>query len=692
MDDSQRLIPGFNAILHGGDYNPDQWLDRPEIIDEDFRMMKLAGCNTFSIGIFAWTSYEPLEGEYTFDWLASILDRVAQEGFRAILATPSGAKPAWMAQRYEEVRRVDRLGLREPIGGRHNHCWTSPIYREKVHAMNIRLAQNFGNHPALGMWHISNEYGGYCYCDLCLAKFHKWLEGRYESLQALNKAWWTSFWSHTYTDWSQIDPRDDSIDGLQLDWRRFNTWQIGDFYDFEIEPIRKITPGVPCTMNFMGLSNAHNYAELAKHVDFVADDQYPAFDPANSLLEDAVHVSMKHDLYRCFKPDKPFLLMESCPDTPQWKKPPKLKRPKIHKLEMVQALGHGAEGTNYFQWRKGLGGTEKFHGAVVDQSGRDDTRVFRTVSEVGQLYESLTPILGSRPEAEVAMIYDWEAKWGFELSGGTPSDDEEYDKTLTEHYKALWQAHIPIDVISSEDSFEGYRLLMAPLLWMLKPEVANRIRNFVERGGMIVSTYFSGICGPSNLVLEGGFPGDGLQEVFGIWNEETDILTQCSDGIDRIEEATIAASPDNDFMALRELSCQGIRAISRLTSAKSLYDYTNEFYENTPAITYNEFGEGAALYLGAKLDTISLGYVYQAVLDKLHIVPPYGLSASDRIGMQLRHGSDYDYMFLENFGSSSEDVKLDVSGKSLVDGRGVEGKFVLAPFEIEILQITRHNA
>ncbi len=268
------IFKNYPHMLHGGDYNPDQWLHAPDVIAEDFRLMKLAGCNAFSVGIFSWVAYEPEEGTFTFDWLDGIMERMAQAGSKVFLATPSGAKPAWLSHTYPEVCRVSENGLREHHQGRHNHCYTSPVYREKTAIINRKLAERYGDHPALGGWHISNEYGGRCYCDLCKAAFRDWLRKKYETLEALNRAWWGGFWSHTVTRWELIDPRDGTLDGMRLDWNRFVTYQTADFMAHEKAAIRTFSDA-PATTNMMGTYDGLDYWRIAEVCDVIADDSYP---------------------------------------------------------------------------------------------------------------------------------------------------------------------------------------------------------------------------------------------------------------------------------------------------------------------------------------------------------------------------------------------------------------------------------
>ena len=277
----EAISPKCRHLLHGGDYNPEQWLQSPEILDEDMRLMKEAGCNVVSIGIFSWAMLEPSEGVYDFSWLDNVMDRLAENNIYALLATPSASRPAWMSEKYPEVLRVQPDRVRVLHGRRSNHCYTSRIYREKTRQINEKLAERYKNHPALIMWHVSNEYGGECHCELCREAFREWLKNKYHNdLNELNLAWWTAFWGHTYSSWSQIEPPNTyngeiGIHGLVLDWKRFVTAQTIDFMKNEIEPLRRITPDIPLTSNFMGAYPGLDYWRFAPYLDVISWDSYP---------------------------------------------------------------------------------------------------------------------------------------------------------------------------------------------------------------------------------------------------------------------------------------------------------------------------------------------------------------------------------------------------------------------------------
>jgi beta-galactosidase len=681
MSERPLLIPGFKRILHGGDYNPDQWQRYPEVLSEDIRLMKLAGCSTFTLGVFSWTSYEPEEGRFSFDWLDRSMDQLAKEGHKVILATPSGAKPAWMSAKYPEIRRVQRNGLRDPHKDRHNHCWSSPVFREKVQIVNRKLAERYQKHPALGMWHISNELAGECLCDLCIAEYQRWLEKKYGTLDALNEAWWAGFWSKTYTSWAQIDPRDPSLDGASLDFRRFTNQQLIDFMLWEMKPLRELTPAVPATTNFMGTHGWMDYAKIAQHVDLVGDDQYPGYDGSSPTLPDtAVAVSFKDDLYRCYKPDRPWMLMECTPDAQQWREPMRLKRPNLHRAEMIQALAHGAEGTCYFQWRKGRGGLEKLHGAVVDHVGHEHTRVFQHVAALGREYETLTPIIGSVNESDVAFIYDWEAKCGFEHTSGADRRNSAYDRTAFAHYRPFWQAGIGVDVLESERDFSSYKLLVTPQLWLLKPGVAERILEFVENGGTWVATQYTAYCDEYNRMLFGGLPGQGLGTVLGIWNEEYDALP---DGKTR----RIKTAPGNRLKLSGSFEAVELCEVLHLRGATALAHFDEDFYAGQPVITVNEFGKGRAYYVGARFGEDLLSAFYGGLLAELALSGPLEAELPKGVMVQRRVKGSEAFLFVVSFRSEPTRVSLGQREyTSLIDQSPVKGTLELPAFGSAVLR------
>ncbi len=338
------LFPATGGFLHGGDYNPEQWLDRPDILKEDIKMMKKAGINSATLGVFSWSVYEPSEGEYNFGWLTDVMDNLYENGIYTVLATPSGARPAWLDEKYPEAMRVDNYGHRNHHGFRHNHCMSSPVYREKVSNIIHKLVENAGSHPGLVMWHISNEFGGECYCPLCVKRFQDYLADKFDNdISKLNYAWWNTFWSHNYNSFSQIEPPfangEISSLGLDLEWKRFTTWNMTDYMKSEINILKKLTPAIPVTTNFMQMYGGLDYHVMAKELDVVSWDSYPALhNQWETFTESMESNSFDHAILRSMKKDKPFMLMESAPGLVNWQQYNKVKRPGVHKLFSLQAV------------------------------------------------------------------------------------------------------------------------------------------------------------------------------------------------------------------------------------------------------------------------------------------------------------------------------------------------------------------
>ena len=590
-------------IGHGGDYNPDQWRDRPDILAEDIRLMKLARCNLMSVGIFAWAALEPEEGRYDFDWLRDVLDRLHENGISVFLATPSGARPAWMSRRYPEVLRVREDGLRNFHGGRHNHCFTSPVYRDFVGRMNRALAERFGNHPAVVGWHISNELSGTCHCELCQRAFREWLRARYGTLEKLNRAWWTGFWSKTYDSWEELrSPSrvgETAVHGLNLAWRRFVTHQTEDFLRAEAAPLRELTPHLPITTNLMESFDGLDYGSLAGELDFASYDSYPRWGAPDEERQ-AMLAAFNYDWMRSLK-QRPFALMESTPSQVNWQPVCKLKKPGMHLLSSLQAVAHGADTVQYFQWRKSRGAAEKFHGAVVDHAGHEHTRTFRDVQAVGEALEKLADLRGTMPGAKVALLFDTQNRWALEDCQG-PRDDLRYFDTALEHYRALKRQNVDVDVVDETRDLTGYRLVAAPMLYMLRPGAAERLTRFVEGGGTLVCTCYTGRVDEDDLCFLGGFPGP-LREVLGIWAEETDGLYDGeTNGIRMEDGATYACSTMCDLI--------------HPETARTLGRYTADFYAGESCVTVNPYGGGRAYYVATRPDAAFLDAFYDRLLDE----------------------------------------------------------------------------
>lgn len=650
---------GFDHLVYGGDYNPDQWITTPEIWDEDMRLMKLAHINSATVGIFSWALLEPQEGVYNFGWLDEIMDKCASNGIDVILATPSGARPAWLAQKYPEVLRVEESGIRNEYGVRHNHCLTSPVYREKVRAINTVLAKRYAGHPALKMWHISNEYSGECHCEKCRQAFIDWLKQYYDNdLEKLNFEWWSGFWAHNITDWNQIStPKyrgENHVTSLKLSWQRFVSDSHISFYENEIAPLREFTPDVPITTNFMGMYDGIDYSEFAKHVDITSWDNYPFWensDPENTALRTA----FVHDIYRCFDGGKPFFMMESTPSNTNWHPVNKLPRSERSEQTSLQAVAYGSDSVQYFQWRKGRNGHEKYHGAVVDHVGTENTRVFRSVAHTGAVLEKLSGVTGCKSDAKVAVIYDWENKWAVRHYCGYNNQHRDYNDECIKWYKPFYDRGITCDVISSADDFSKYDLIIAPYLYMIKETVEDKICSYVENGGNFVSTYLFGVVNKNDMVFMGGLPGGKLRKVFGVWAEETDAVPE------HIQEK--ATFGKNEYRV--DYICDVIHT----EGAEVLGEYKTDFYAGEPSVTVNRYGKGCAYYVAFRNDGSLADDFCEMLINK------HGLEKCTPVqferGLAVRKRGDYTFVF--NFSGNSRKAVLDKYYENVCTGQSISG-------------------
>lgn len=636
-------------LLHGGDYNPEQWLDRPDILEDDITLMKKAHINVVTLGVFSWSSLEPQEGIFTFEWLDDIMDNMYKNGIYVILATPSAAMPPWLGQKYEEVRRVERSRIRHLYGERERLCFTSPVYREKVHIIDEQLAKRYADHPAVIMWHISNEVYNGCYCDKCQAKFRMWLKNKYQSLEKLKEQYNSAFWSHGYSSWEEIEAPaphgETAMHGLELDYQRFSSDNAIDFIRMERDVLKAYNAQIPVTTNMFLFGCGIDYHKLAGELDVLSFDNYPAWHRLDKDTEwkNAVQSAFRYDFYRSAK-QQPFYLMESAPSTPLNREVCKLNRPKMNMLSAMQTIAFGSDSIQYFQWRQSRGACEKFHGAVVSHSGTSDTRVFRDVAEVGGRLEELSDLSGSYELAEAAIVFDWENIQA--LKGQKyPRSKEDYTELVTEHYEALLRNYITVDMVNQTEDFSRYKLIIMPQIYMFRPGTDQKIREFIHNGGTAVMTFNSGIVNENDLCFCGSmaspwYAPNNLNDVFGIRVEEMDSLCDTDGNTFLYDGKAYSISKYCDIIHAHD--------------AEVLSCYEDDFYKGKPALTRHNYGSGEAYYIACHTNIEFLQDFYSRLIDKAGVKRDTSAEYVKDVIVRKRA----DKLFLMNFSTEPRTVAV----------------------------------
>jgi len=600
-------LPVTAKVPFGGDYNPEQW---PEAVwAEDYRLFDAARIDTLTVGVFTWALTQPAPDVYDFATLDRIVERAAAHGRGICLATGTGAHPAWLARAFPEVTRTDFEGRRHRYGQRHNSCPSSPVFRRLSAEVARRIAARYAHRPEIVAWHVGNEFGGACYCDRCAAGFRDWLRRRHGTLEALNAAWYTTFWSHVFTDWDEVEPPSaltehwrgpdhTAFQGITLDYRRFmSDAMLANFVD-EKAAIRESSPDVPVTTNFMGMYRPIDYHRWAPHLDFVSWDNYPPEDASPAWT------ALAHDLMRGLKDGQPFWLMEQTPSVTACRDVNPLKRPGVMRLWSWQAVAHGADAVLFFQMRASRGASEKYHGAVIGHAGRQDTRVFREVAQLGAELERLGgAALGARTPARVALLFDWDSWWALELSDG-PSRLLRYQRVVLAYYRALWEAGVDVDVVPVTADLARYDVVVAPALHLLKGDVAERLERVAARGGTVLATFLSGRVDEDDNAFLMDVPGP-LGPLLGVRVDEWDAR-----GPEVVNPVCLRAA---DGVPV-EVEARLVFEIVIPMGAEAVGTYGADFYAGTPAVTRNRFGAGEGWYVAAELDQRGVSWVVRQVL------------------------------------------------------------------------------
>ena len=658
-------------VLYGGDYNPDQWPE--DVWAEDVRLMREAGVNLVSLGIFSWSRLEPAAGRFDFAWLDRVMDMLHEGGVRVDLATATASPPPWLSHAHPEMLPVTVDGVRLWHGARQHYCPSSPVYRAASVRLVEAIAERYAEHPALAMWHVGNEYGCHvpaCYCDVSARAFREWLEQRYSDLEGLNRGWGTDFWSQRYSDWDEVLPPRRTPTwpnpSQQLDFMRFSSDALLECYELEHAVLTRRSPGVPVTTNFMRFFKPLDYWKWAEREDVVSDDVYQ--DPADP--EAGMRSAMASDLMRSLGRGRPWIRMEQTSNRVNWRDVNVAKAPGQMRLWSYQAVARGADGVMFFQWRQSRAGAEKFHSAMVPHGRPEVSPTWHEVVKLGRELGGLDPVCGSRVRAEVAILHDWESWWALELPS-KPSNRVQHIDQLESYYRHLFEGNLTADFARPTDDLSVYRLVLAPSVYLISDEGAANLTAFVEAGGTLVMSFFSGIVDPFEHIRLGGYP-EPFRRLLGL--EVVDWF------------------PLSDDEAVKLKFADGTQAQGDIWSeliapagAEVLAHFSGSTLDGRPAVTTHKFGSGRAVYIATRPDRAAMGRILNAAATEAGVSPV--LEAPPGVEAVRRSAHRSSMLFLLNHRDAHVEVPLADPGVNLVDGSEVHrGLLRLDPRGVAVIR------
>ena len=656
----QPLAGQQERIWYGGDYNPDQWPE--EVWDDDVRLMKKAGVNLVSVGIFSWAKIETSEGVYDFDWLDRIIDKLGEAGIAVDLASATASPPMWLTQAHPEVLWKDYRGDVCQPGARQHWRPTSPVFREYALKLCRAMAEHYKGNPYVVAWHVSNEYGchnRFDYSEDAEHAFQQWCEERYGTIDAVNDAWGTAFWAQRMNDFSEIVPPRFIGDGnfmnpgKLLDFKRFSSDALKAFYIAERDTLAEITPDLPLTTNFMVSASGSvlDYDDWGDEVDFVSNDHY--FIPGEAHLDElAFSASLVDGIAR----KDPWFLMEHSTSAVNWREINYRKEPGQLVRDSLAHVAMGADAVCYFQWRQSKAGAEKFHSAMVPHAG-EDSAVFRDVCELGADLNKLSDegILGSRlAKSRVAVVFDYESEWATEHTATPTQRVHHVDEPLA-WFRALADQGVTADVVPVRGAWDDYEMVVLPSVYLLSEETTRRVRDYVVGGGRLVVTYYTGISDEKDHVWLGGYPGS-IRDVVGVRVEEFMPMGDDFTGVpDRLELSNGAVAHDiADVIG----SVDGTATV-----LETFKDDPWTGMDGAPAIVAHTFGEGRSVYVGARLGRDGIALSLPEILDSLGMAEAGGNDG--RVLHVEREGADGS-RFVFSFNRTHETVRVPVEGEVVV--------------------------
>lgn len=649
-----RSFMNFSNMLYGGDYNPGQWPE--EVWFEDIELMKEAGVNLVSLGIFSWAKLEPKPGEFEFAWMDRLMDLLHENGISVDLATPTASPPPWMVTMHPAMLPVNAAGQTLWHGSRRHYCPHNVDYHFYAKRVAQKLAERYKDHPALVMWHVDNEYGCHvseCYCDTSAAAFRLWLKQRYGSLDKLNFAWGTAFWSQLYGDWNEIQPSRLSPAHInptqQLDWARFSSDSWLDCFQQQKAILKQITPEIPVVTNFMSFHKGVDYFKFAQHEDIVTNDSYPDTWQPDWPQQAAIAC----DLMRSLGKGNPWMLMEQASSQVNWRPINVPKRPGIMRLGSLQAVARGADGILFFQWRQSKAGAEKHHSGMLPHGGTE-TRTWREIKSLGGELAALKPLIGSRVQSEVAILFDWNNWWALEIDS-KPSTDLKMIPQVQNWYNAFYARGITVDFAHPGSDLSSYKLVVAPALYLVEDHAVNNLNNYVKAGGYLITTFFSGIVDSNDHIRLGGYPAP-FREMLGLMVEEYVPFPQ---GLTNTIQT----------MAGDEILVSLWADVIRTEGAETLARFGSDYFAGGAAVTSNIFGKGRGVYVGTELPALGKDWLLETACRDVGVTPAMELPVG--VEFTCRTSGSKTWQFFLNHTGLRVVIPIKQRGFDLLSGKPV---------------------
>jgi beta-galactosidase len=657
-------FPDVPPVLLGAAWYPEQWT--PDVWEQDLQRMEAAHIHFCRIGEFAWSAIEPSEGQYNWGWLDQAIKMAAAHHVWIVLGTPTAAPPAWLTGKYPETLRIDENGKRDEHGNRQQFSFASTKYRQLAHGIAEAMAERYGHNPNVVGWQLDNEYAQDSFDPEAREQFHAWLEKKYGTIENLNKLWTTRYWSQTYDNFAEIPVREqDENPALLLDWRRFVSDEWKSYSENQISAIRPhADPRQFITTNTMGWFEGFDSYIVHQVLDIASWDDYistPEYDPAEN--------GAAHDLTRGYK-QKNFWVMETEPAFVNWRRTNNpLEKGQVRDMAW-QAIGHGADAVEYWQWRSALNGQEQYHGTLVGPDGLP-VPVYAEVQQVGAEFEKAGDALkGTQPVANVAVVETFDSRWAIDFQRHSAGFQPVAE--LVDFYRPLRAMAQGVDLIQPTADLSKYKLVVAPALNVLPQATADNLIKYVRGGGHLILGPRTGMKNEYDALWADRQPGP-LESLLGGKVEEYYAL-----------DKPIPVNAESGVGGSSQVWAEILKPDLPEAKVEATYAPSNGWVDGQPAILSRKVGQGSITYVGIWpeaqfLDRLMAGWVKDAGVEPLIANAPKGVEVCERTG------NGKTVVILINHNTTPQHIALPGEMKDLLKGGSVSS-VNLPKYDVAVLE------